>query len=71
MGYIDAKGRPEIVVNPAIKLGRAVYRPADEDCAPPAPPAPRTEKQRARAELKRAMAAERRAQQKAEGTTSG
>ncbi|NKS74836.1 hypothetical protein GS531_25085 [Rhodococcus hoagii] len=27
MGYIDAKGRPELVVNPAIKLGMAFFKP--------------------------------------------
>lgn len=36
MGYTDAKGRPELVVHPDIKLGRAVYRPADT--TPPTTP---------------------------------
>jgi hypothetical protein len=26
-GFIDTKGRPELIVNPAIKLGRAFFVP--------------------------------------------
>ncbi|MDN3460687.1 hypothetical protein [Rhodococcus sp. APC 3903] len=37
MPYIDAKGRPEILVHPDIALGLANYRPVDEPEAPPVP----------------------------------
>lgn len=29
MGFVDDKGRPELVVNPAIKLGMAFFRPVE------------------------------------------
>ncbi|WP_336873456.1 hypothetical protein [Rhodococcus qingshengii] len=35
MGFVDDKGRPELVVSHAIKLGRAFFKPV-----PPAEPAP-------------------------------
>lgn len=45
MPYIDAKGRPEILVHPDIKLGLANYRPADK---PEDPPVQLTEKEKKR-----------------------
>ena len=40
MGYTDAQGRPELVVNPRIKLGLAGYRTAStpEPGSEPSPP---------------------------------
>lgn len=40
MPYIDAKGRPELIVNPAIKLGMAFFTPVEPagEAAPSAPP---------------------------------
>lgn len=67
MGYIDAKGRPELVVHPDIISGRAVYRSVEQK---PVSPAPENPRQRARRELIEKMTAERRAQKKAEGTTT-
>lgn len=66
MGYTDAKGRPELVVHPDIKLGRAVYRPAETTEHEPALESPR---QRARREQIEEMTAGRRAQRKAGDTT--
>lgn len=45
MPYIDAKGRPELLVHPDIKLGLANYRPVDE---PETPPPPLSEKDQKR-----------------------
>ena len=45
MPYIDAKGRPEILVHPDIKLGLANYRAVDE---PEDPPVQLTEKEKKR-----------------------
>lgn len=49
MPYIDSKGRPEILVHPAIKLGLANYRPMDEaeDPEQPAASASATPRKRA------------------------
>ena len=63
--FIDDKGRPELVVHPDIKLGRAHFRPVDDQ--PESEPA-ETPKQRARRELKKRMTDERLAKQKTEGT---
>ena len=48
--FTDDKGRPELVVHPDIKLGRAHFRPVDEQPEPEETP-----KQRARRELKKRM----------------
>lgn len=61
--FTDDKGRPELVVHPDIKLGRAHYRPADDEPEPEETP-----KQRARRELKKKMTEERLAKEKAGGT---
>ncbi|MCS4255968.1 hypothetical protein M2405_004271 [Rhodococcus erythropolis] len=45
MPYIDAKGRPELLVHPDIKLGLANYRAVDE---PEDPPVQLTEKEQKR-----------------------
>lgn len=47
--FTDDKGRPELVMHPDIKLGRAHYRPVDDDEPEPV----ETPKQRARRELKK------------------
>jgi hypothetical protein len=54
--FTDGKGRPELVVNPDIISGRAVYRPVDDS---PAVEPVETPKQRARRELKKRMTEER------------
>ncbi|QYA99733.1 hypothetical protein I1A62_00675 (plasmid) [Rhodococcus sp. USK10] len=61
--FTDDKGRPELVVHPDIKLGRARFRPVEE-CEP----AEETPKQRARRELKKKMTEERLAKEKTGGT---
>ena len=61
--FTDDKGRPELVVHPDIKLGRAHFRPVDDQPEPEETP-----KQRARRELKKRMTAERLAKQKTGGT---
>jgi len=40
MGYTDAQGRPEIVMNDSIKCGDADYRivETEDTAAPPVPP---------------------------------
>ncbi|MGV9867240.1 hypothetical protein [Rhodococcus koreensis] len=57
--FTDDKGRPELVVHPDIVLGRAHYRPVDDEPEPVETP-----KQRARRELKKRMAEERLAKEK-------
>ena len=59
--FTDDKGRPELVVHPDIKLGRAHFRPVDDQPE-------ETPKQRARRELKKRMTEERLAKQRTEGT---
>jgi hypothetical protein len=63
--FTDDKGRPELVVHPDIKLGRAHFRPVDDQPEPEETP-----KQRARRELKKRMTDERLAKQKTEGTNA-
>ncbi|RYD13990.1 MAG: hypothetical protein EOP90_15700 [Lysobacteraceae bacterium] len=57
--FTDDKGRPELVVHPDIKLGRAHFRPVDDEPEPEETP-----KQRARRELKLRLGAELRAKEK-------
>ncbi|MFD7011188.1 hypothetical protein [Rhodococcus jostii] len=57
--FTDDKGRPELVVHPDIKLGRARFRPVDES-----DPVEQTPRQRARREQLRRMTQERLAKQK-------
>lgn len=57
--FIDDKGRPELVVHPDIVLGRATFRPVDDEAEPKETP-----KQRARRELKKKMTEERLAKEK-------
>ncbi|SED97382.1 hypothetical protein [Rhodococcus koreensis] len=57
--FTDDKGRPELVVHPDILLGRATFRPVDDEPEPEETP-----KQRARRELKKRMTEERLAKQK-------
>ena len=57
--FTDDKGRPELVVHPDIKLGRANFRPVDDEPEPEETP-----KQRARRELKLRLGAELRAKEK-------
>ncbi|MDF3311566.1 hypothetical protein P3H15_42060 [Rhodococcus sp. T2V] len=61
--FTDGKGRPELVMHPDIKLGRAHYRPVDDESEPEETP-----KQRARRELKMRLSAEKRAREKKEKT---
>ena len=63
--FTDDKGRPELVVHPDIKMGRAHFRPVDDQ---PESEPEETPKQRARRELKKRMTEERLAKQKTEGT---
>ncbi|MBC2644673.1 MULTISPECIES: hypothetical protein [unclassified Rhodococcus (in: high G+C Gram-positive bacteria)] len=63
--FTDDKGRPELVVHPDIVLGRATFRPVDDQ---PESEPKETPKQRARRELKKRMTEERLAKQKTEGT---
>jgi len=56
--FTDDKGRPELVVHPDIKLGRATFRPVDDEPEPVETP-----KQRARRELKLRLGAELRAKE--------
>ena len=63
--FTDDKGRPELVVHPDIKLGRAHFRPVHDQ---PESEPEETPKQRARLELKKRMTQERLAKQKTEGT---
>ncbi len=56
--FTDDKGRPELVVHPDIKLGRATFRPVDDEPEPEETP-----KQRARHELKLRLGAELRAKE--------
>jgi hypothetical protein len=57
--FTDDKGRPELVVHPDIVLGRATFRPVDDEPEPEATP-----KQHARRELLKRMTEERLARQK-------
>ncbi|MDT2006934.1 hypothetical protein FXW78_24510 [Rhodococcus opacus] len=58
--FTDDKGRPELVVHPDIKLGRAHFRPVDDQ---PGGEPVETPKQRARRELKLRLGAELRAKE--------
>ncbi|MFC9355849.1 hypothetical protein ACFTZB_04580 [Rhodococcus sp. NPDC057014] len=64
--FTDGKGRPELVVHPDIKLGRATVRPVDES-----DPVKQTPRQRARREQLRRMTQERLAKQKTGDTDPG
>ncbi|MDF3313063.1 hypothetical protein P3H15_50030 [Rhodococcus sp. T2V] len=57
--FTDDKGRPELVVHPDIKLGRATFRPVDES-----EPVEQTPRQRARREQLRRVTEQRLAKQK-------
>ncbi|MFC9362552.1 hypothetical protein ACFTZB_39010 [Rhodococcus sp. NPDC057014] len=61
--FTDGKGRPELIMHPDIKLGRAQYRPVDDKPEPEETP-----KQRARRELKMRLSAEKRTREKKEKT---
>lgn len=60
--FTDGKGRPELIMHPDIKLGRAHYRPVDE------PEPEETPRQRARRELAMRLGAEKRARERKEKT---
>ncbi|WP_128645059.1 hypothetical protein [Rhodococcus sp. BS-15] len=54
--YIDRKGRPELIVNPAIKLGLASFRPQEPaDTVEGAVPTPPPSRRRPRAKKKLAV----------------
>lgn len=67
MPYIDAKGRPELLVHPDIKLGLANYRPVDE---PDDQPAQLTEKDQKRIAARQAAKKAAVERKRGNGTTS-